>query len=149
MKSRQISPRGLWKNASAKCKRPGSAKTVKTGNHRADFFARNVWVGGLGRTKRAVGFDRATHAGSGEAESVKDRSPRRALRVLVSSTPGIRDDRAKLYLSRNEGRDRSGGVRRQDRSLCRSEDANSKGRRVRFSRRSCHSGKAAASFANC
>src|SRR5260370_165722 len=120
----------------------------KTGRRRADFLARNVWVGGLGRTKGAVGLDRASFAGNGEAEGPPNRSSRRDVRVLVFASPGIRDDRAKLYLSRDEGRNRPGGIRRRDGRVCRGEDANRGGRRVRLPRRSGHPREAAASFEN-
>src|ERR1700704_6090379 len=38
------------------------------GKRRADFCSSNIWIGGLGRTKRPVGFGRAAFARGSQAE---------------------------------------------------------------------------------
>src|ERR1700704_6319149 len=95
------------------------------GNRRADFCSSNIWIGGLGRTKRSVGFGRAAFTRNSKAEGAANGSSRRNVCVLVSAAPRIRDDRAKFYASRNEGRNRPGGIRRHDGRVCRSEDEDS------------------------
>src|SRR5882762_3815178 len=42
------------------------------GKRRADFCSSNVWLGGLGRTKRPVGIGRAAFARSSKAEGAAD-----------------------------------------------------------------------------
>src|SRR5258706_14098864 len=118
------------------------------GKRRADFCSSNVWLGGLGRTKRPVGIGRAAIARGGQAEGAAHGSSRRNVCVLVSAAPRIRDDRAKFYASRNEGRNRPGGIRWRDGRVCRGEDQDGGGRRVWLSRRSGHSRETASSFAH-
>src|SRR6266446_5990520 len=106
------------------------------GKRRADFCSSNVWIGGLGRTKRPVGFGRAAFARSSKAEGAAHGRSRRNVCVLVFAAPWIRDDRAKFYVSRNEGRNRLGGIRWRDGRVCRGEDQDGGGRRVWLSRAS-------------
>src|SRR5882762_8988681 len=118
------------------------------GKRRADFCSSNVWLGGLGRTKRPVGFGRAAFTRNTQAEGAAHGCSRRNVCVLVSAAPRIRDDCAKFYASRNEGRDRPGGIRWRDGRVCRGEDQDGGGRRVWLSRRSGHSRETASSFAH-
>src|SRR6267143_4670089 len=118
------------------------------GKRRADFCSSNVWLGGLGRTKRPVGFGRAAFARSSKAVGAAHGSSRRNVCILVSAAPRIRDDCAKFYISRDEGRNRPGGIRWRDGRVCRGEDQDGGGRRVWLSRGSSHPRETASSFAH-
>src|SRR6266404_9511865 len=118
------------------------------GKRRADLCSSNVWIGGLGRTKRPVGFGRAAFTRNSKAEGTAHWCSRRNVCILVSAAPRIRDDRAKFYVSRNEGRNRPGGIRWRDGRVCRGEDQDGGGRRVWLSRGSSHPRETASSFAH-
>src|SRR5882762_5858694 len=118
------------------------------GKRRADFCSSNVWLGGLGRTKRPVGIGRAALTRNRQAEGAAHGSSRRNVCILVFAAPRIRDDCAKFYVSRNEGRNRPGGIRWRDGRVCRGEDQDSGGRRVWLSRGSSHPRETASSFAH-
>src|SRR6266853_2216877 len=92
------------------------------GKRRADFCSSNVWLGGLGRTKRPVGFGRAAFARSSKAEGAAHGRSRRNVCVLVFAAPWIRDECAKFYISRHGGRNRPGGLRWRDGRVCRGEE---------------------------
>src|SRR6266550_6915492 len=98
------------------------------GNRRADFCSSNIWIGGLGRTKRPVGIGRAAFTRNSKAEGAAHGYSRRNVCILVSAAPRIRDDRAKFYVSRNEGRNRPGGIRWRDGRVCRGEDQDGGGK---------------------
>src|SRR5712675_2367024 len=100
----------------------------KAGKRSADFCSSNVWSRRLGRTKRPVRFSGAGFAGGSKAEGAPNRRSRRDVRVLVSAQARIRNDRPKLHLSRNEGRNRFGGVRWRDGRFCRSENKDWRGK---------------------
>src|SRR6267378_1232437 len=120
----------------------------REGKRRADFCSSNIWIGGVGRTKRPVGIGRAAFTRNSKAEGTAHGCSRRNVCVLVSAAPRIRDDRAKFYVSRNEGRNRPGGIRRCDGRVCRGEDEDGGGRRVWLSRRSSHPRETASPFAH-
>src|ERR1700704_1135043 len=46
----------------------GDHRENHEGKRRADFCSSNIWIGGLGRTKRPVGFGRAAFARGSQAE---------------------------------------------------------------------------------
>src|SRR6267378_2600052 len=118
------------------------------GKRRADFCSSNIWIGGLGRTKRPVGIGRAAFTRNSKAEGAAHGYSRRNVCVLVFAAPRIRDDRAKFYVSRNEGRNRPGGIRWHDGRVCRGQDEDGGGRRVWLSRGSGHPRETASPFAH-
>ena len=77
------------------------------------------WAARKGLAESSAAADACRRGQQGAA----NRRSRRDLRLLVSAPQRLRDDRAKLHLSRHEGRNRSGRIRRRDPRFCRSENA--------------------------